>query len=184
MEIAMCLALSCSHSWSGCYCIILGDEYCWKRITQCLLFLFVCLLSVGWCCLFGTYNTELCSLLSKLKTKFMSFLLSLYIGIYTCESKAIHLWKWSSVEEWSCQIPWWLSEIAPDVTDVWLNEFYLFSWICFLTLLTAVLWLVKKWAWDILLEQIKYHYRVQYFKRRKIIHLFQLILYMRWMCFS
>lgn len=70
------------------------------------------------------------------------------------------------------------------MVDVWMNFNWFFCCFFFLILLAAALRLVKKWAWDILLEQIKYHYCVQCFKRRKIIHLFQLILYMRWMCFS
>lgn len=88
VEIAMCVALSCSHSWSGCYCITLGDEYCWKRIRQCLLFLFGCLLSVGWWRLFDTYNAELCSLLFEVEDQiYVSSFITVYWNLHLLKAR-------------------------------------------------------------------------------------------------
>lgn len=38
MEIAMCLALSCSHSWSGCYYTTLGYELGWIKSNKMFAF--------------------------------------------------------------------------------------------------------------------------------------------------
>lgn len=181
MGIATCLDLSCTCLWSGCYYRMLGYQCCWIKNNK--TFPFGCLLSVRWDSLL-IFRSLSCIVCFR-SWQPNSCLIFCYCIVEATPLNARQI-AFGSGLVWENGAVRFLSGYRDCTRCCWCGAKWIlpFCSICFLMLLAAALWLVKKWAWDILLEQIRYRYHVQYFKRRGIIHLFQLILYMRWMCFS